>query len=302
MLDQARQASWARHGKGLTIALPGMFTAYGRRGRHPAVSITGGQCQQMCDHCAGRLIAPMHAAPTPDELVDAGLRLAGRGATGLLLSGGSDQAGRLPWAAMLPAVARLSAKTDLILTAHVGRIDTATAKALKAAGVRQALVDVVGDAATARQVLHLPDGLAAQEETLDALGQAGLEVIPHVILGLHGGQWRGERAALARVARLDPAMVVFVVFMPLKHTPLAQATPLPVLEVAEFLARARLELPQPRHHLGCARPRGAYRAQLDALAVAAGVNTLAIASDGALEAARALGVPVTHRDTCCSLA
>ncbi|RJX31662.1 MAG: radical SAM protein [Desulfarculus sp.] len=301
MLLEARELSWTHHGRALAVHLPGMFVAYGRRGRYPAVSITGQRCEQGCDHCRGRLLESMLAAITPPELLALGRRLAAAGQEGLLLSGGSDPSGRLPWEAMLPAIEQLSAETDLIITAHVGRIDEGLARALKAAGVRQALVDVVGSPETARQVLHLADGLAAQEETLAACAAAGLEVVPHIILGLHAGRLGGEAQALELVAAAQPQRVVFVVLMPLAGTPLAQAQPPSPADVARFLAQARLRLPEARHHLGCARPRGRARQELDALAVYAGVNALAIPSDGALSAARELGLTVTFADTCCSV-
>ncbi len=301
-LDQARELSWQHHGAKLGIFLPGMFTAYGHKGRYPAVSLTGAECRQGCDHCRGHLLRTMRPAVGAEALYALGKRLAGQGQLGLLISGGSDPQGRLPWAEALPAIERLAKETDLVLTAHVGRIDLATAKALKAAGVRQALIDVVGSEGTAQRVLHLPDGLAAQSETLAACQKAGLELVPHIILGLDHGQLIGEYDALELVAGLEPQRVVFVVLMPLKGTPLAQAQPPRVEEVAAFLAAARQRLPQARHHLGCARPRGRYRAQLDALAVRAGINALAIPSDGALEQARSLGVEVSFQDTCCSLA
>lgn len=301
-LDQARELSRQHHGPKLGIFLPGMFTAYGRKGRYPAVSITGRDCRQGCDHCRGRLLRTMHPAVGSEALYALGKRLAAQGQVGMLLSGGSDPQGRLPWASVLPAIERLSVETDLVLTAHVGRIDAPTAKALKSAGIRQALIDVVGSEGTAQRVLHLPDGLAAQSETLAACGDAGLEVVPHIIIGLDHGQMIGEHNALEMVAELAPKRVVFVVLMPLKGTPLAQATPPSIEEVAAFMAQARMRLPAARHHLGCARPRGRYRSELDALAVRAGINALAIPSDGALEQAQRLGVQVTYQDTCCSLA
>ncbi|MFZ5585366.1 MAG: radical SAM protein [Thermodesulfobacteriota bacterium] len=302
LLAEAGRVSRQRHGPELAIHLPGMFRAYGRRGRYPAASITGPHCRQNCAHCGGRLLQTMHPAATPEELLALGRRLDAAGMAGLLISGGSDPTGRMPWAPLIPAIAELAATTRLILTAHVGRIDRATAAALKAAGVRQALYDVVGDPATAREILNLPDGLAAQAETLDACQAAGLELVPHVIIGLHHGRMLGEERALEIVAGLNPRRVVFIVLMPLKHTGLAGAEPPAPAEAARFIARARLRLPAARHHLGCARPRGRYRQELDALAVAAGINVLAIPSDAARAAAEELGRPVSLAETCCSLA
>lgn len=301
MLAQAREVSWAAHGRRLGVYLPGMFVAYGRRGRYPAVSLTGSRCSLMCDHCAAKLLEPMLAAETPEALLTLGRELWQRGQKGILLSGGSNAQGRLPWGEFLDAIAALASETGLTITAHVGRIDQATAQRLKQAGVRQALIDVVGDAATAREVLHLPDGLAAQEETLAACGAVGLELAPHLILGLHRGRMQGEWRALERLAELAVQRVVFVVFMPLKGTPLAKAEPVGVEEAARFMAQARQVLPHARHHLGCARPRGRYRAELDRLAVLAGINALALPSDAALQTAAELGIEVLQHDVCCSL-
>lgn len=301
LLAQAREVSWAHHGKKLAVATPGMFTVYGRKGRYPAVSLTGQACQLGCEHCGGRLLETMLPAERPDELIRLGRKLKAQGQHGFLLSGGSDHEGRLPWLDFIPAIAQVIEETGLTVTAHVARIDAPTAKALRDAGVSQALIDVVGAGETARQVLHLAQGLNGQEETLAALGQAGFEVVPHIILGLHEGRFLGEERALEIVAGLDTKRVVFVVLMPLKHTPFAELEPPAVEEIARFLAMARERLPAPAHHLGCARPRGRYRAHLDALAVEAGINVLAIPSDAALDKARELGVEVSQIDTCCSL-
>lgn len=302
LLARAREAARARGGRRLTIATPGMFTAYGRRGRYPAVSLTGSACGLGCDHCRGRLLESMLPAADPEALAALARRLAARGQRGFLLSGGSDRRGRLPWDRFLPAIARAVEETGLTVTVHAARLSPDQARGLKQAGVRQALVDVVGEADTARRVLHLADGLAAQEETIAACAQAGLELAPHIILGLDRGRMRGEERALELVAASGARRVVLVVLMPLAGTPLAGVEPPGPEEAAAFLARARLRLPELTHHLGCARPRGRHRARLDALAVAAGVDVLAIPSDGALDTARRLGIQVDYADTCCSLA
>jgi uncharacterized radical SAM superfamily protein len=298
---QARRISWQHHGQRLDIFLPGMFVAYGRRGRYPAVSLTGRHCDLGCEHCGGRLLETMLPATTPEELRATAARAKERGDVGLLISGGSDREGRLPWEEFLPTLAEIKQDTGLILTVHAARLDEATARGLKQAGISQALIDVVGDEATAREILHQPDGLAWQEETLAACQAAGLEIAPHIIMGLHQGQMRGERAALERLALLEPRLVVFVVLMPLKGTGLAGVTPPSPRQAAEFLIQAREIMPKARHHLGCARPRGRYRAELDRLAVQAGVNALAVPSDAALKAAQELGLEVGFHDTCCSL-
>lgn len=102
-LDQARALSWQHHGAKLGIYLPGMFTAYGRKGRYPAVSITGQECRQGCDHCRGQLLRTMRPACGGEALYALGKRLAAQGQLGMLISGGSDPQGRLPWDSVLGA-------------------------------------------------------------------------------------------------------------------------------------------------------------------------------------------------------
>ncbi|KIX13146.1 radical SAM protein [Dethiosulfatarculus sandiegensis] len=301
LIDQAREISREHFGPELAIHTPGMFVAYGRRGRYPAVSLTGKKCAIKCLHCNGKLLEPMPAAETPEELVRLGKKMWDQGQEGMLLSGGSDKKGLLPWDLMLPAIQELSQSTGLVFTAHVANIDEPMARALKKAGVSQGLVDVVGDEETAKEILRQPEGLKGQERALNACRSAGLEIAPHIILGLYKGRMKSEEKALDILVNMDVKRVVFVVFMPLVGTPLEHAEPVPVHEAARFMAHARQRLPRARHHLGCARPRGRYRKELDALAVRMGINVLAIPSDGALDAAREMGIEVKHFLTCCSL-
>ncbi|CAO0820868.1 hypothetical protein DFAR_1990007 [Desulfarculales bacterium] len=221
-----------------------MFEAYGLRGRYPAVSITGSECGRQCQHCAGRRLAPMRPATTPHELLALGCELAASGQAGLLLSGGGDQSWRLPWRKLLPAIAELSVSTDLILTVHVGRIDAALARDLKQAGVRRRLSMWWTTGTRLGRSCVWPRAWQVRTKPWRPCTAAGLEVVPHIILGLHGGRLRGELQALEIVAGLDPKRVVRVVFMPLKRTSLAGATPLPLEDAARFIAQVRLRLPR----------------------------------------------------------
>lgn len=236
-----------------------------------------------------------------DSLVRFGLEAAERGDFGLLVTGGSDRQGRLPWADFIPAIARLKSETNLTITVHSGIVDKDTARALKNAGVDQALVDVIGDETTAKEVYHLEDGTRMIRRTLDSLAAARMEIVPHVLYGLYFGRPRGEMAALEILKGYPLKKYVVVVLMSAKGTPMAQVTPPPPEQVARFIANARLELPNLHASLGCARPRGRYRRDLDVLAVKAGVNSLALPSERAIQEAQERGLEVVHKEACCSL-
>lgn len=298
-LAQARELSFAHHGKRIGFHLPGMFTVGATRGRYPAVSITGDACALTCDHCRGKLLLPMIKAMTPQSLVEKCLALEAAGHLGVLVSGGCGPDGDLPWEAFLPALAAVKATTRLTVSVHSGFVDRDTARGLKAAGVDQALVDVIGSDDTYRAVYHVDGGLARLAASLAALTGAGLPVIPHIVCGLHYGELRGEARALDIVAEIDPDLVVILSLMNLPGTPMARVAPPPAEAVAELLVAARLRLPRAQMSLGCARPRGGER--LETLAVAAGVNRLALPSDAARQRAAELGLAVDYRRTCCSV-
>ena len=301
LLELAWSESRARHGWSLTAYLPGMFVVDGRRGKYRAVSITGDKCDLDCGHCKGTLLKSMEHALDPSDLKRLAQAAVARGDHGILVTGGCDQEGRLPWEQFIPTIRELKAQTDLKITVHSGQLDVRTARALKEAGVDQALLDVLGDDNTARDVCHLPHGSASIRRTLDSLNEAGLEVVPHIIFGIHYGRQHGETAALEMLKQYPLNKYVVVVIVPTRGTEMAGIEPPPPEQVASFIALARLEIPGAKASLGCARPRGPYRKKLDVLAVKAGINSIALPSTEALEEAKNKGLEITYEETCCSL-
>jgi hypothetical protein len=72
--------------------------------------------------------------------------------------------------------------------------------------------------------------------------------------------------------------------------------------VGHFFADARDALPDVPLLLGCARPAGLVKRQIDAYAVMAGVNGMAHPSDGMVELAARLERRVRVTAACCSIA
>lgn len=300
-LAEAWSLSRSIHGNEFIAHIPGMFVVNGRRGRYRAVSITGDRCDLSCDHCKGKLLETMAHAPDPDSLQRIAFEARDRGDVGMLISGGCDSSGRLPWRDFIPAIARLAEETGLTVTVHPGQVDRQTAVALKDAGVSQALVDVIGHDETVRQVYHLEEGVSAIRRTMDNLAAAGLEMVPHVLFGLHYGRQLGEESALEMLKGYPLKKYVAVVIMPFRGTPMEGVQAPPPEQVAGFLVKARKELPELWACLGCARPRGHYRKTLDVLAVQAGINAIALPAEAAVDKARWSGLDVRTEEACCSL-
>lgn len=300
-LETAWRLSRSFFGNVLTAHLPGMFVINGRRGGYRAVSITGNHCELQCEHCKGILLKSMDHATDGASLKRIGLEAHLRGDSGMLISGGCDAEGKLPWRRFVEDINFLKTATSLTITVHAGVVDLETARLLKESGIDQALVDIIGDDTTASAVYHLPNGAEAIRKSLENLSAVGMPTVPHILFGLHFGREKGEKLALDILGDYPIQKYVLVVIMPLSGTPMESVRPPDPERVAEFIAEARLKYPSLHSSLGCARPRGNYRKGLDILAVNAGVNSIAIPSDGALRHAAQRGLKVVFRDWCCSL-
>jgi len=300
LFDQAWNVTRENHGSNFTFYLPGMIRYGKMRGLYPALSLTGDRCQLLCEHCKGLLLKPMIKAEDPETLITKCLKLAHSGHSGVLLSGGSDLEGRLPWKKFYQAIKKIKTETDLFLSVHSGFLDFDTAVALKEAGVDQALIDVMGDEETAKTIYHL-DSLQDVITSLENLFQSGLDVVPHIVAGLMHGKIHGEYNALHIISRFNPSSFVIVVLTPLKGTPMSGVLPPSPIEVARLIATARLMMPHTPISLGCERPRNKQGHIMEELAIYAGATRMAVWSKKTIDLALNLGLSPRFQPTCCSV-
>jgi len=266
------------------------------------VSLTGSGCALACDHCKMQVLRPMVSAPPAGGLYELCRALARDGTRGVLVSGGSDRNGEVPLLAHIEEIARVKRELGLRVVVHTGLATLETARALRTVGVDGAMIDLIGSDDTIREVYHLPHRKTADfESSLAALQAAGLRVIPHIVLGLHYGQFRGEFEALRMVARQRVNTLVLVVLTPLVGTPMETARVPDLKEIQGFFARARLALPDARLLLGCARPMGPVKSEIDRAAVDAGFNGIAFPADGIVRYASSRGLRPRLFEFCCSL-
>ena len=301
LLQKAREISWANFGKHITFYLPGMIRYGNETGLYPAISITGKECALKCDHCNGKVLEPMISATTPESLIEICQRLDEKGYIGCLLSGGSDLKGEVPWGNFIDAIGEIKRRTKLSISIHTGIIDFNTAKKLKHAGVDQALIDVIGDDNTMREVYHLNDGVSLICNSLKALNRAEIPIVPHIVVGLNYGEIKGELKAIEIISGFKPKALVIVVVTPFEATPMESIIPPGPKEIAAIIALARLKMPEVIISLGCERGRGKDGFETEIYAIDAGVNRIAIQSDRAIERAREYGLQINFQKTCCSL-
>jgi uncharacterized radical SAM superfamily protein len=96
-------------------------------------------------------------------------------------------------------------------------------------------------------------------------------------------------------------MVVLVVLRPLPGTPMAGAAPPSAEEVGRVAAVARLLMPEVPLLLGCARPAGPAKAEMERRAVLAGANVVAYPDPETVRLAAELGLETGFVEACCTL-
>jgi lipoyl synthase len=266
----------------------------------PTISVTGNTCALHCKHCGGKVLETMHSATKPSALLELCKRLKAEGAKGCLISGGCLPDGTVPLQEFTAIIAQIKRELGLTFFVHTGIISTETANQLKAANVDAALIDVIGDDETIQQVYNLTTTTKDYIESLQALSQAGIPFIPHVIVGLHHGKLKGEFAALQMIQQYQPAAIVIISFMPIHGTMMEKTKPPTPTDIARTAATARTMFPQTPIVLGCMRPKGKHREETDVLAMRAGVDAVAFPSESALKHAKQEGYRTAFSSFCCA--
>jgi hypothetical protein len=269
--------------------------------RFLSVSVTGSACALSCDHCQAKVLDGMISVRAGQDLFALAARLREQGSEGLLVSGGSTRGGAVPLLAHLRHIRRIREELGMKVIVHSGLVSPELAAGLAASGVDGVMLDVIGADETLRDVCHLDLTVADVDRSLQLLSERGLRVIPHIVLGLHYGHFLGEHRALDMLTRYPVSTLILVVLVPLVGTPMALVPPPPADQVAEFFAAARLAAPSTTINLGCARPLGPLKGELDQVAIDLGLNGIAYPAEGTIEYARSRGLTPRLFEYCCSL-
>ncbi|APZ43363.1 radical SAM protein [Acidihalobacter ferrooxydans] len=269
----------------------------------PAVSITGGDCKLQCDHCKAKILEPMLPARSPEDLWRVVNGIIEEGAQGMLLTGGSNHRNQVEYDAYYSTIRRIKDNfPGFKIAMHTALVDDDIALSMEQSGIDAAMMDVIGAQDTITQVYHLRRAVDDFEATLESLVATKMKVVPHIVIGLHYGRLLGEWNALEIIQRHLPDAVVLVVVMPF-YAPESRPFETPDSHaVGRFFMDARQALPGTPLLLGCARPAGMAKSQIDSYAVMAGLNGIAHPVDGSVELAARLDRRVKVTPACCSIA
>jgi uncharacterized radical SAM superfamily protein len=244
----------------------------------------------------------MIPAEHPEAFLQVADQLRLNGAQGMLVSGGADRSGEVPLEKFIPSIKALKGNNPQFkVIVHTGLIRREIAKALQEAGVDQILIDVIGNNDTIREVYHLNKRVEDYEQTLWMLKEMGHRLAPHIIIGHHFGEIRGEWRALEMVTRVGIETIVLVI---LKDLLLDEENhfKVPTLEeTTKIPAIARILNPDIPIRLGCIRPAHPSKAAVEKGFIDSGVNTIAYPLQGTIDYAKEIGLDTKFVEMCCSL-
>lgn len=260
------------------------------------ISLTGTRCSLKCKHCDSHYLAHMLDGSN-GKLRSCAHRLAG--ANGILLSGGSLPDGSVPTYLQADEIPQIKKDTGLKISAHTGIVDREQASLLSKF-IDMALVDVIGDDDTIHDILGLSASVQDYENTLMHLSSLGIRLAPHIIVGLHNGELKGEIKALEMVRKFNPEVIVIVVCIPTKGTASEGAAPPEIEGVVKIITKAREMFDVPLS-LSCVRPGGRYRSLLDRYAILSGIDRIAVPSRSAYRTGQDIGLNIIEiPKMCCS--
>jgi uncharacterized radical SAM superfamily protein len=265
-----------------------------------ALSVTGKHCKLQCEHCKGKMLRAMRSVVSPAQMVALGEKYKALGCRGVLISGGAELTGEVPLKPFFPAIKKLK-QLGFKVIVHTGFLSRETARELRECQVDQVLIDVIGHESTLKEVYHLDKDPAEYETILKYCHELGLTVAPHIVIGLHYGQLKGELEALYQITKAQVPVIVLVVLNPLKGTPMAGTNGVEVEKIGKLIAIARIFNPGAKVSLGCALPAGLKKRQIEDLALQAGVNTISYPAMDTVAKAKELGLGTSFSSLCCSL-
>lgn len=186
----------------------------------------------------GKLLERMISAATPKDLITVGKHLKSKGVSGVLISGGCDNFGRVPFESFIDAIRELK-NLGMKVFIHTGLVDEERAKLLKEANIDVVLIDVVADQKSIYDVLNLKISTIAFINSLRIMQKHDLRIAPHIVIGLNKGLPSGEFKAIDKLVSIEPDTLILVIFTPYTGTPFEKYQPPKPSYVVKVLEYAR---------------------------------------------------------------
>lgn len=233
----------------------------------------------------------MKAVETPKILLQRALDLENRNGNGFLLSGGCDLDGKVPLEGYYDILSKIKDKTSLLINVHTGIPTKEMSEKLALIPIDVVSYDMIGSNETIKDVYRLNKSVKDFIEGYDRLKEAGLKVIPHVTIGLHRGEIKGEHRALDIISESETIVLNSLIPSPNFGHRVYDDDYLSVLDYALMKTEAEIII-------GCMRERGRYELEIEALK--RGVNGMVMPNRKSIEwAEEKFDIEIVER--CCAL-
>ncbi|MFW9949379.1 MAG: radical SAM protein [Candidatus Thorarchaeota archaeon] len=272
--------------------------------RFPAISITGSECSLHCEHCNKKYLEGMKPILNNDELKKYLMNLHNNDGIGVLLSGGCLPDGSVPLFDYLDSIKEIKAKTNLIINAHTGLLNEDTARKLAQVGVDIVSFDINMDEDIIKDIYHLDKDLEDYRRAIGYMQKFGINIVPHICIGLYYGKLHKELDTIRFIKEsgLNPSLIVLIALIPPKNANNKFIGPKPV-DIAKIISIIRFAYPNSEISLGCMRPRGNIKIEIEKYAIKAGINRIEIPSKKTLKWAKELYPNITYNffSACCAI-
>ncbi|MFX1374984.1 MAG: radical SAM protein [Promethearchaeota archaeon] len=277
---------------------------YNPTNKFPAISITGSDCALECEHCNKKYLKGMKEILDNNDLELYLTELSKKDGVGALISGGSDVDGSVPLFNFLDAIKNVKKETNLIINTHTGLLNEITAEKLAEANVDIVSFDINMDEDVVRDIYHLNINLEEYKKAIDILKKHNLNIVPHICIGLYYGKLNKELESIKFIKENlgDPSLIVVIVLIPPKESKIKFETPQPEV-IAKVIAMIRFIFPITEISLGCMRPRGKIKIEVEKKALNAGITRIEIPSRETLKWLKKQNheIQFRHYSACCAI-
>lgn len=258
--------------------------------KFPSLSVTGDRCRLDCPHCQKRFLNGMKDVSRPESLLKVARRLSEEGGDGFLLSGGCDAEGKVPLDGYYEVLDEIKEETDLTINVHTGLPIDEMIEELKDR-VDVVSYDLLGSSDTIRDIYGLDRDPDDYRNGYERMREKGLKVVPHITVGLHGGELDGEYNAVDMVEHGSKLIINSLI--PGEYGKrVAEEDILSVIRYAREEKDAELIL-------GCMRERG--RIEMEKEAVREGITGIVLPAEDTLEWLKEEGYSLDPVERCCAV-
>lgn len=268
----------------------------------PSISVTGGYCDLNCKHCDRKYLSNMLQAETEEKFKDALNYCIDHNSVGALISGGCTSFGKVPIGKYKDIIHEFKKKNkNFYLNSHVGLISYSEARSLKESGIDTVSYDLNLDPKVIQDVFNLDFKIVDYINSYDALLEAGLRVIPHILIGARFGRIARELDAIKVLNQNQPELLVFIAMIP----PRKNGEMDPNFElinsetIAKFFLISKIFLPSTVLSLGCMRPKGKFSFDLERWSILSGASHVVMPSQQTIKWAKQENFKIEYYNACC---